>query len=696
MANARVAPGLPYPLGATWTGTGVNFALFSANAERVELCLFDPRGRRETERIELPCNTHEVWHGYLTDVRPGQLYGYRVYGPYDPRRGHRFNHHKLLIDPYAKALTGDVRWHDSCFGYRIGSSRADLSFDRRDSAFVMPKCIVVDTAGTWGRDARPNTPWSDTVIYEAHVKGMTARHPDVPAPLRGTFAGLACPQVIDHLHDIGVTAVELLPIHAFFDDRHLVQKGLRNYWGYNTVGFFAPAPRYLSPGADIDEFRTTVHKLHEAGIEVILDVVYNHTAEGNETGPTLSLRGIDNASYYILADDPRHYFDTTGCGNTLNLPHPRVLQMVMDSLRYWVETCHVDGFRFDLGTALGRNRDHFDPGAVFFDTLRQDPVLAGVKLIVEPWDLGTNGYRLGGFPPGCAEWNGAYRDGMRAYWRGEDGTTPALSRGLLGSAALFENHRRKSWSSINFITAHDGFTLADLYAYDEKHNESNGEDNQDGHDDNRSWNCGAEGPTDDEEILDLRDQMRRNLMATLLLSQGTPMMLMGDEIGRTQDGNNNAYCQDNELNWMRWTDLDPRDTEFAAFVSAVTALRRGYPELRQAEFLHGQPVDEQGTRNVLWLRPDGIPMSDDDWHHPIVKVVGLLYSSTNGRRLLILLNAHHEPLEFRLPGDETAANWTTLLRTDQAGSPLVGEVHAAGDAPELPGRSMMVLKGWRA
>ncbi len=534
------------------------------------------------------------------------------------------------------------------------------------------------------------------MIYEAHVKGMTARHPDVPAPLRGTFAGLANPKVIDHLHDIGVTAIELLPIHAFFDDRHLVQKGLRNYWGYNTVGFFAPAPRYLSPGADIDEFRTMVHKLHEAGIEVILDVVYNHTAEGNETGPTLSMRGIDNASYYILADDPRHYFDTTGCGNTLNLPHPRVQQMVMDSLRYWVETCHVDGFRFDLGTALGRNRDHFDPGSVFFDTLRQDPVLAGVKMIVEPWDLGTDGYRLGGFPPGCAEWNGAYRDGTRAYWRGEDGATPDLSRSLLGWADLFKHHRRKSWASVNFVTAHDGFTLADLYAYDEKHNEANGEDNQDGHDDNRSWNCGVEGPTDDEEILDLRDRMRRNLMATLLLSQGTPMILMGDEVGRTQDGNNNAYCQDNELNWMRWTDQNPRDAEFAAFVATVTALRRGYPELRQADFLHGQPVDEQGTRNVLWLRPDGIPMSEDDWHDPIVKVVGLLYSNSNGRRLLILLNAHHEPVEFQLPGDDTAASWTTLLRTDQGGSAQVGEVHAAGNAPDIPGRSLIVLQGWRA
>jgi len=695
MAPARVEVGLPYPLGANWTGSGVNVALFSAHAEKVELCLFDPRGRRETERVELPGNTHEVWHGYLPDIRPGQLYGYRVYGPYDPRRGHRFNHHKLLIDPYAKSLTGDVRWHDACFGYRIGSSRADLSFDRRDSASVMPKSIVVDPAGTWGRDTRPLTAWSDTVIYEAHVKGMTARHPDVPPPLRGTFAGLADPHIIDHLVRLGVTAVELLPVHAFFDDRHLVQKGLRNYWGYNTVGFFAPATRYLSPGADPREFRLMVKKLHEAGIEVILDVVYNHTAEGNETGPTLCFRGVDNASYYMLGDDPRFYFETTGCGNTLDLAHPRVLQMVMDSLRYWVECMHVDGFRFDLATSLGRARDRFDPGAVFFDTLRQDPVLAGVKLIAEPWDIGPDGYHLGNFPPGCAEWNGKFRDVTRSYWRGDDGALPDVARTLLGSAELFDHHSRKSWASINFITAHDGFTLADLFAYEEKHNEDNGEDNQDGHDDNRSWNSGVEGPTDDPEIVELRDRLRRSVMATLLLSQGTPMILMGDETGRTQNGNNNAYCQDNEISWMRWDGLDPRDTGFSDFVAAVLALRRDYPELRQPGFLHGEPVDEAGTPNVQWLGAEGTPMADETWHDPSVKVVGLIYGSSDGRRMLLLCNAHHDTVPFRLPPPEVSACWRIRLRTDTAATAADETALPAAEAFDLPAHTVVLLQGMR-
>ncbi len=687
----RVQPGLPYPLGATWDGAGVNFALFSAHAEKVELCLFDRKGRRELRRIPLPEYSHEVWHGYLPDVRPGQLYGYRVHGRYEPRRGHRFNPNKLLLDPYAKMLSGEVRWHDACFGYRLGSSRHDLSFDRRDSAFVMPKCVVIDPAATWGDDIRPQVPWAETIIYEAHVKGMTALHPDVPEHLRGTFAGLADSRVIDHLVKLGVTAVELMPVQAFFDDRYLVEKGLSNYWGYNTIGFFAPATRYISPHADVHEFKLMVRKLHAAGIEVILDVVYNHTAEGNESGPTLSFRGIDNANYYILADEPRHYFDTTGCGNTLNLKHPRVLQMVMDSLRYWVETCHVDGFRFDLTTALGRERDAFDPSAVFFDTLRQDPVLSRVKLIAEPWDVGPDGYQLGNFPPGWAEWNGAYRDAVRAYWRGDEGVMPDVARSLLGWSDLFERRGRRPWASINFVTCHDGFTLADLYAYDVKHNEANLEDNQDGDDDNRSWNCGAEGPTDDSEIKALRLRMRRNALATLLLSHGTPMLLMGDEVGRSQGGNNNAYCQDNEMNWLQWRDLDPEEEEFSAFVRDLVAFRRARPILRPTRFLHGRQVGDGSDRDVVWLRPDGAEMCAEDWQDPIVKVLGLLLTHTDRSKLLILLNAFHEPMGFRLPGKPGATEWRVVMRTD-TGAPQHEGVWQMPATFDLPARAVVALE----
>ncbi|MGD8811047.1 MAG: glycogen debranching protein GlgX, partial [Gammaproteobacteria bacterium] len=563
---SRLGGGLPHPLGANWDGSGVNFAFFSAHAEKVELCLFDPSGRREVERIALPEYTHEVWHGYLHDVRPGQLYGYRVHGPYAPAEGHRFNPNKLLLDPYAKALHGDLRWHDAAFGYRVGHPREDLAMDRRNSAFVMPKCVVVDPAVTWGPDIRPHVPWAETIIYEAHVKGMTVRHPDVQDPLRGTFAGLAEPKAIDHLVKLGVTAVELLPVQAFFDDRYLVQKGLVNYWGYNTIGFFAPATRYISPQGDIHEFKLMVRRLHEAGIEVLLDVVYNHTAEGNHLGPTLSFKGADNASYYILDSDPRYYFDVTGCGNTLNLKNSRVLQMVMDSLRYWVDEVHVDGFRFDLATALGREREAFDQHAVFFEAVRQDPVLSQMKLIAEPWDIGPEGYQLGNFPPGFAEWNGQFRDGVRSFWRGDEGAMPDLARSFLGSADLFDHGGRRPWASVNFATAHDGFTLIDLLSYNRKHNDANLEGNNDGHDDNRSWNCGVEGATDDPAILDTRDRQRRNVMATLLLSQGTPMLLMGDEIGRSQHGNNNAYCQDNEITWMQWEGHSERDNAFGDFV----------------------------------------------------------------------------------------------------------------------------------
>jgi len=692
MTKLRVEPGLPHPRGATWDGAGVNFALFSANATKVELCLFDVHGRRETDRIALPEFTHEVWHGYLPDIRPGQLYGYRVHGPYDPAGGHRFNPHKLLIDPYAKALFGEIRWHDACFGYRIGSSRGDLSPDRRDSAFVIPKCVVVDPAATWGDDRPPRRRWSETIIYEAHVKGMTALREDIPERVRGTFAGLADPRVIDHLVDLGVTAVELMPVQAFFDDRYLVEKKLTNYWGYNTVNYFSLASRYLSPDAGPNEFKVMVRRLHEAGIEVILDVVYNHTAEGNHLGPTLSFRGIDNASYYQLAEDRRYYFDATGCGNTVNLRHPRVLQMVMDSLRYWVEELHVDGFRFDLASSLGREHDQFVPNAVFFDAVRQDPVLQRVKLIAEPWDVGPNGYQLGHFPPGWAEWNGRYRDDMRSFWKGDDGLLPAFASGALASADLFEHQGRKTWASVNFVTAHDGFTLADLWAYNHKHNEANLEDNRDGHDDNRSWNCGVEGPTDDPDVLDLRDRLRRSTMATLLLSQGTPMLLMGDEVGRTQNGNNNAYCQDNEIAWLKWDDVDDRNRTFLAFVHRLIEIRNRYRVLRWRNFLHGRDVEGHGKRDVVWYRPDGVEMDGESWSDGRAKVVGLLLRHLR-ERLLVIVNAYHDAMAFKLPQGEPGETWSVVVDTATGEIDPPARTSREGTSIRIDARSLLLLSG---
>jgi isoamylase len=661
-----LSSGEPFPLGATWDGSGVNFALFSANATKVELCLFDDRGKREIARIALPEFTHEVWHGYVPDVRPGQLYGYRVHGPYEPRHGHRFNPNKLVLDPYSLAYHGEIRWHDSVFGYRVGHPREDRSFDRRDSAFVMPKCVVVDPAVTWGPDLRPNTAWADTIIYEAHVKGMTALNKDIPERMRGTFGGLADPRSIDHLVKLGVTAVELMPVQSFFDDRHLVERGLTNYWGYNTVGFFAPATRYISPGAGVHEFKLMVRRLHEAGIEVILDVVYNHTAEGNHMGPTLSFRGIDNASYYVLADDPRYYFDTTGCGNTVNVANQRVLQMVMDSLRYWVEACHVDGFRFDLASSLSRDRDAFNTNAVFVDAMRQDPVLSRVKLIAEPWDTGTNGYQLGNFPPIWAEWNDQYRDTVRSYWKGDSGALPELAARLLGSAEFFDRRGRRPWASINFVTAHDGFTLKDTVSYNDKHNEANQEDSRDGHSDNRSWNCGAEGETDDEAILDLRDQMRRAMITTLLLSQGTPMILMGDEVGRTQNGNNNAYCQDNEMNWLRTDPLDPRDKAFFDFVRQLIEVRKNRKLFRLPSFRH-----ETTGFKVGWFHPDGRDMEEGDWHNPDQKALALQISNQN-RRAVLLFNAYHEDVAFALEPIVGGDGWRILVDTGS------GEVYPEG------------------
>jgi glycogen operon protein len=596
-----VWPGQPYPRGATWDGEGVNFSVFSANADKVELCIFDSSGRHEVQRILLRERTDEIWHSYLPEARPGLLYGYRVYGPYDPGRGHRFNPNKLLIEPYAKHLQGTVVWSDAHFGYRVGNSKADLSFDKRDSAPGTPKSRVIDPAFTWGDDRPPRVPWHDTVIYEAHVRGMTMRHPQVPPQLRGTYAGMATAPVIEHLQRLGITTLELMPIHAFFDDRHLLQKGLRNYWGYNTVGFFAPEMRFSATGR-VSEFKTMVKSLHSAGIEVILDVVYNHTAEGNQMGPTLSFRGIDNAAYYrLVPEDPRYYMDFTGTGNTLNLQHPRVLQLIMDSLRYWVLEMHVDGFRFDLASALARELFDVDRLGSFFDTIGQDPVLSQVKLIAEPWDIGSGGYQVGNFPPGWNEWNDKYRDTMRAYWKGDGGLIGDFARRFTGSSDLYEASGRKPHASINFVTAHDGFTLQDLVSYNEKHNEANGEDSRDGSNDNRSWNCGVEGPAADPLIRKLRTQQRRNLMATLLLSQGVPMMLAGDELGRTQNGNNNAYCQDTETSWLDWN-LDEEQSEFLGFVAHMIDLRRRHAVFSRRRSCGPMPSMWKGRRKLSGSR----------------------------------------------------------------------------------------------
>ncbi|MEX2615125.1 MAG: glycogen debranching protein GlgX [Alphaproteobacteria bacterium] len=688
--DVQVFPGLPNPLGATWDGSGVNFALFSANATRVELCFFDPKGRRETDRIDLPEQTHEVWHGYFPDIRPGQLYGYRVHGPYEPENGHRFNPNKLLIDPYAKALHGDIRWHESCFGYRVASPRKDLTIDRRNSAMVMPKCVVIDPAFTWGEDIRPRRDWSETIIYEAHVKGMTALHPDLPEQVRGTFAGLADPRVIDHLVRLGVTAVELMPVTAFLDEHSLIRKGLKNYWGYNTVGFHALAHRYISPGHGTSEFKFMVKRLHEANIEVILDVVYNHTIEGNHLGPTLSFRGIDNASYYTLAEDPRYYFDTTGCGNNMNLRHSRVLQMITDSLRYWVQECHVDGFRFDLASALGRDWDRFDPDATFFDTLSQDPVLQQVKLIAEPWDVGPDGYQLGNFPPGWAEWNDRYRDNLRSYWKDDPGSRRRLGTGLLGSADLFDHRGRRPWASVNLVTAHDGFTLADLWAYNAKHNEANQENNLDGHDHNFSWNCGVEGSTDNPEVLRIRQSLRRACLATLFFSHGTPMLLMGDEWGRSQNGNNNAYCQDNETNWLDWS--APADPALADFVGRLSALRRSHPLLRSAKFQHGKPVGEAEFPDVVWLRSDGETMNTDDWTNGDECQLALMLNGAHQQSLLLIFNPTAEAEGFRLPARETDINWRVLLDSGVDGAPEIQDVLPSGVEFQVGPRTLTLLE----
>ena len=672
----RIWPGLPYPLGATWDGAGANFALFSAHAERVELCLFDASGQRETSRIPLPEYTHEIWHGYLPDVRPGQLYGYRVYGPYEPGAGHRFNHHKLLIDPYACALAGSLRWSDAHYGYVIGDEQQDLSFDTRDSAPHTPKCRVVDPAFTWGDDAPPRTPWDRSVIYELHPRGYTMKHPGVNHPYRGTFEGLAHPEVVRHLSSFGVTAIELLPVHAYLQDRHLVERGLTNYWGYNTLGFFAPHHDYLGPGGT-GGFKTFVKLMHDAGIEVVLDVVYNHTAEGNHLGPTLSFRGIDNRSYYYLSEEnPRFYHDYTGTGNALELRHPQVLRMVTDSLRYWVREMHVDGFRFDLATTLARVHGVYDQHAAFLDAVAQDPALSGVKLIAEPWDTGEGGYQLGQFPPGWSEWNDRYRDTVRRFWKGDPGMVPELASRMAGSSDIFDRRGRRPWTSINFVTAHDGFTLHDLVSYNQKHNEENGEGNRDGTDANYSWNCGVEGPTDDPAILRRRERQKRNLLLTLLLSQGVPMITAGDEMGRTQGGNNNAYCQDNELGWMLWNSMDDADRRLLEFTREVLALRENHIVFRRSRFFHGDLIPGTEVRDVTWLSPDGSAMSGDAWNDAENRAMGILLSGQAGERFLteqgepepddnflILLNAGPRRVTWTLPQTEEREPWRLRIST---------------------------------
>ncbi|HET7597817.1 MAG TPA: glycogen debranching protein GlgX, partial [Burkholderiales bacterium] len=621
---SAVWAGAPYPLGATWDGQGVNFALFSEHGERVELCLFDPQGRREIERIALPERTDQVWHGYLPEARPGLLYGYRVHGPYAPEQGHRFNAHKLLIDPYAKASAGLIRWSDALYGYRINSPREDLSFDRRDSQAGMPKGKVVDTAFTWGDDRPPRTPWTDTVIYELHVRGFTMRHPGVAPQIRGTYSALAAAPVIDYLQRLGITAVELMPVHAFVDERHLVSQGLRNYWGYNSIGYFMPEMRYSATG-DIREFKTMVKALHAAGIEVLLDVVYNHTGEGNHLGPTLAFRGIDNAAYYrLVPHDPRHYMDYTGCGNTLNTMHPRVLQLIMDSLRYWVTEMHVDGFRFDLASTLGREQHAVDRFGAFFDIIHQDPVVSRVKLIAEPWDLGEGGYQVGNFPVGWSEWNGLYRDTMRRFWKGETGTIGEYASRLTGSSELYRHSGRSSRASINFITSHDGFTLEDLVSYNEKHNEANLAGNSDGDNHNLSWNCGAEGPTDDPAIIALRARQKRNLLATLFLSQGVPMLLAGDEFSRTQGGNNNAYCQDNETSWVDWT-LTPAAERLLDFVRRLIAFRHRHPVFRRSRFFRGRELPGWNVKDIVWFGADGEEMTEAKWHDAQLRCLGVYF-----------------------------------------------------------------------
>jgi isoamylase len=695
--------GVPFPLGATWNGKGVNFALYSEKAEAIELCLFNEGEETETKRINITERTGNIWHVFLDGIQPGQFYGYRVKGQYEPQAGHRFNLHKLLIDPYAKAVSGTIQWHDALFGYEIGNPEEDLSFSTNDSAPYLPKSVVIDPSFDWEGDQPLKIPFQNSIIYEMHVKGFTKLCKDIPENIRGTFAGVAHPVVIDYLKNLGVTAVELLPVHHFISDRYLQEKKLSNYWGYNTIGFFAPDVRYSSSGRSgqqITEFKHMVKELHKAGIEVILDVVYNHTGEGNQMGPTLSFRGIDNASYYRLTEDKRYYMDYTGTGNTLNAYLPNVLRLMMDSLRYWVLEMHVDGFRFDLAATLARELHEVNKLSSFFDIIHQDPVLSQVKLIAEPWDLGEGGYQIGNFPSEWSEWNGKYRDCMRDYWRGAESILGEFASRFTGSADLYRDDNRRPCASINFITAHDGFTLQDLVSYNEKHNEENGEGNQDGETHNRSWNCGVEGETDDAAIIALRQKQKRNFLTTLFLSQGVPMLVAGDEMGRSQRGNNNAYCQDNEISWMHW---DKADQDLLQFTRELIAIRKRFPVFRRRQWFQGKEIKGKKIKDIVWFLPEGKEMTEENWNHDFAKALAVYLNGSHvyvtdtiseaqtGESFHIVCNAHHEALKFKLPEKKYGQRWAKILDTNELRTN--GEkIYYAEDDLVVPERSVMVFK----
>lgn len=702
-----VYPGNPYPLGATWDGKGVNFALFAENATKVELCIFnEPFHDKEVERIPLIERSHQIWHCYIPQLGPGLLYGYRVYGPYEPQNGHRFNHNKVLIDPYAKAIAGTVEWHDSLYGYQLNHPDGDLSFNEEDSAPFIPKSVVVNNRFNWGTDKFPKTPYHKTVIYEMHVKGFSKLNPHIPENLRGTYAGLAHPSSIQYLKKLGITAVELMPVHHFVTDRILKDKGLTNYWGYNTIGFFAPDARYASGGVageQVGEFKNMVKELHKAGIEVILDVVYNHTAEGNHLGPTLSFRGIDNAAYYRLTEDKRYYMDYTGTGNTLNTIMPNVLQLMMDSLRYWITEMHVDGFRFDLAATLARELHEVNRLSSFFEIIYQDPIISQAKLIAEPWDIGEGGYQVGKFPPGWAEWNGKYRDCIRDYWRGADSMLGEFALRFTGSPDLYKNDYRTPTASINFVTAHDGFTLNDLVSYNEKHNEANGEDNRDGESNNRSWNCGAEGPSHNADIINLRNQQKRNFLTTLFLSQGVPMIVAGDEWGRSQNGNNNAYCQDNEISWLNW---DKADNELLEFTKKLIHFAFSHPVFCKKNWFQGKAIRHQkdGVKDIAWFLPEGYEMSEENWNHDFAKSLGVYLNGlglqtigSKGEPVLddnfyVIFNAHYEGLTYKLPPEPYGKTWIKVLDTAQNFISDKGEIFKAGDSVPISARAVVVLQ----
>ncbi|WP_420154719.1 glycogen debranching protein GlgX [Siphonobacter sp.] len=702
MKSTTTYPGDPFPLGSKYDGKGVNFAIFAENATGIDLCLFDEvSNAKETVRIPLEERAYHIWHVYVPGLEPGQLYGYRVHGPYEPENGHRFNPNKLLIDPYTKALAGTVEWDNSLFSYKIGED--DLSFNEDDSAPFLPKSVVVDSSFDWEDDVAPKVPYNKTVIYETHVKGFTQLHPDIPEEIRGSYAALGHPVTIQYLKDLGITSVELMPIHAFVKDSHLVEKGLTNYWGYNTIAFFAPDAGYSSSGVQgeqVTEFKTMVKELHKAGIEVILDVVYNHTAEGNEMGPTLSFKGIDNAAYYRLHDG-RYYMDYTGTGNTLNVMQPNVLRLIMDSLRYWILEMHVDGFRFDLASTLARGLHEIDKLNSFFDVIYQDPIISQVKLIAEPWDVGEGGYQVGKFPPGWAEWNGMYRDCVRDYWRGAYSKLGEFAQRFLGSPDLYQEGYRSPTASVNFITAHDGFTLNDLVSYNDKHNEANGEDNKDGESHNRSWNCGVEGPTEDAEIVALRAQQKRNFITTLFLSQGVAMLVAGDEMGRSQQGNNNAYCQDNEISWVNW---EAADQELLEFTRKVIRFSKSHPVFCRRGWFKGQPIKGTGVEDIAWFLPEGTEMSDEDWQNGFAKSLGIFMSghalrsvSATGKRIVddtfyVLFNAHYESIDYKIPPEKWGTTWIKVLDTSTALVDEEGETFQPDDTITVAARSVVVLK----